>query len=355
MSFAHFQRPNKLQDHDVSGEVLNVAHKLSDNSQRFEVTLTGETMGTDYAIKYIHESYLPMPEVIKAQIEKRLDGIIEQMSTYHSHSCISQFNRSEHVGEPFAIPDDFAAVVKESIRLHTLTKGGLDITLAPLIWLYGFGGRRITHLPDDKACQKAMQSVGMDKFSYQSDGHTHQLIKHAPKVALDLSATAKGFGVDVVASYLDSLSVAHYLVEIGGELFGRGQNLANQPWQVGIYNSPDMQTVEQVVGLDGMALATSGNAQDFYQDELGRTFCHILHPIHKIPTQSDLMSVSVIAPSTMMADGIATGLYALGAEQALKIASEHQLAVFLIINNPNGGYHTEMSEAFRPYIRPISE
>lgn len=327
--------------------------KLSNPSERFEVTLQGKTMGTSYTIKYIHTLGLAIPEVIKAKIQKRLQMIDEQMSTYRTDSCISQFNHWCETDKPFAIPDEFAQVVKESRRLHDLICGGLDITLAPLIWLYGFGGRRISHLPDEQSCQTVAQAVGMDKFTYQSDGKTHHLIKHHPKLALDLSAIAKGYGVDVVASYLDSLSVSNYLVEIGGELFGKGQNLANLPWQVGIYN--DNEAFEQIVCLDSVALATSGSYEDCYQDELGRRFCHILHPILKTPTDSDLLSVSVIAPTAMTADGIATGLYVLGAERALQIANDNQLAVFLLINHPNGGYRSEMSKAFRPYICPIRE
>lgn len=351
--------PKNKRSQAENSNILNsekwTQDKLSDTSQRFEITLQGDTMGTSYTIKYIHELHLPMPVAIKAHIEKELQEIDKQMSTYRSDSCISQFNQYQKTGKPFAITADFATVVKESIRLHALTCGGLDITLTPLTWLYGFGGRHITHLPDDEACQKAEQAVGMNKFACHSDGKTATLTKHHPSLALDLSAIAKGFGVDKIAAYLDSLSVAHYLIEIGGELFGKGHNLANELWQVGIYNSTDNTVFETVVCLDGVALATSGNYQDYYQDELGRTFCHILHPITKTPIQSNLVSVSVIAPTTMMADGIATGLYALGAEQALQIANANKLAVFLIIHNPNGEYRTEMSEAFRPYIRPISE
>ena len=171
---------------------------------------------------------------------------------------------------------------------------------------------------------------------------------------LDLSAIAKGYGVDALAAVLDAADISDYLVEIGGELRGRGLNPQQQPWRVGIEHPAAREQHVAVVALDGMALATSGDYRNYYHDAHGAIQTHVLDPRSGRPVQHNIASLSVIAGSAMRADGLATDLYALGAEDALDVANRHNLAVCLITREGDD-YHLAATPAFHPYLSPSSE
>lgn len=319
------------------------------------VVLTGKTMGTTYTVKYLSGSQnLPKPELIQAELEQVLEEVNRQMSTYREDSEISRFNQSQEINQPMVISDDFAEVVNEAIRLNKLTDGALDVTIGPLVNLWGFGpDKRIIKEPTVKQLEETNQYIGIDKFSLtdKASNHPITLTKKSAKVYLDLSAIAKGFGVDKLAMQLEKNGIEHYLVEIGGELRAKGHNLQNLPWKVGI-EQPELlhtQNSQIVVPLNNQALATSGDYRHFHIDEQGNRLSHIINPQNKRPINHQLASISVVAPTTMTADGLATGLFVLGEQRAMEIAEQNQLAVFLIIKTPDG-YRTEMSSAFKQLL-----
>lgn len=316
-----------------------------------QVTLEGKTMGTTYHVKYIDDGLvdnLPNPEKIQQQIDAVLKEVNNQMSTYQKDSQISAFNGYNHVNSLFTVSPDFAFVVEEAIRLNKITEGALDITVGPLVNLWGFGpDKRLNKEPTAEQIAERSKSVGIEKLAVAKSDHKYGLIKYEPNLYIDLSSIAKGFGVDKVARHLETLGLHHYLVEIGGELRGKGKNLHGKPWQIAI-EKPTFaqgQAVETIVPLDNKGFATSGNYRNYFEDEQGNRLSHIIDPKQLKPIQHNLASITVIADTSMTADGLSTGLFVLGPEKALEVAEREKLAIFMIIKNGQD-YETRMSSEF---------
>lgn len=324
-----------------------------------QILLEGKTMGTTYHVKYIDDGKvknLPKPEAVKQQLDAILKEVNNQMSTYQKESQISQFNQFRLIDTPFNVATDFALVVEEAIRLNQLTQGALDVTVGPLVNLWGFGpDKRLNKVPTAEQIAERAKSVGIEKLAVgfnQNDRQTGAyLIKKEPNVYVDLSSIAKGFGVDKVATHLENLGLAHYLVEIGGEIYGKGNNLKGQPWTIAIEKPEFAQgaSVQITVPLKNLGMATSGNYRNYFEDEQGNRLSHIIDPKSLRPISHNLASITVFAPTTMTADGLSTGLFVLGAEKALEVAEQHKLAIFLIIKNGER-YETKMSSEFEKLI-----
>lgn len=322
-------------------------------------TVSGETMGTTYTVKYTAEAgqKLPDPQKMQADFDRILQEVNRQMSTYREDSEISRFNRMP-AGTDMAVSADFAAVLAEALRLNRVTEGALDVTVGPLVNLWGFGpGQSPRQNPTPEQIRLAEKQVGTDKIRLgKTPGRPSEqrtlLGKQAEGVYLDLSAIAKGFGVDKLAAHLDSLGIGNYLVEIGGELRAKGRNPQNRTWSVGIEQPlpAHKQAAQIVVPLDNRALATSGDYRNFRTDASGRRLAHIIDPKSRRPISHNLASVSVVADNAMTADGLATGLFVLGADKALETAEKNRLAVFVIIKTENG-FETKMSAAFRQIVQ----
>ena len=322
---------------------------------RRTITLQGETMGTTYTVKYLSDGLkdLPSPEKVKSQLDLLLEEVNRQMSTYREDSEISRFNKMRETGKPMPIAADFAAVTAEAIRLNKATHGALDVTVGPLVNLWGFGpDKQLTYTPSAEEIKRASDVVGIDKISLSHNDGSATLAKSRPEVYLDLSSIAKGFGVDKLALYLESLGIRDYLVEIGGELRGKGRNAQGEPWRIGIEQPQLLQGggTQIIVPLDNRALATSGDYRNFHTDKQGKRLSHIINPQKMEPISHNLASISVVADTAMTADGLSTGLFVLGEEKALALAEQQGLEVFLIIRTRDG-YRTEMSSKFKQLIR----
>ena len=318
------------------------------------VTMQGETMGTTYTVKYLSDgrNKLPKPETVQQQLDALLEEVNRQMSTYRADSEISRFNQMRETSEPLPISADFAEVTAEAIRLNHLSHGALDVTVGPLVNLWGFGpNKEITREPSAAEIEHAASVTGIDKIVLSQKDGKATLAKTRPEVYLDLSSIAKGFGVDKLARHLESLGIENYLVEIGGELHGKGRNAQGEPWRIGIEQPNIVQGsgTQIVVPLDNRSLATSGDYRNFHLDAEGQRLSHIINPQTRRPISHKLASISVIADNATTADGLSTALFVLGEEQALALAREHNLAVFLIIHNGDD-YRTEMSPAFKQLL-----
>ena len=325
------------------------------SAERQAVVLQGKTMGTTYTVKYLSDGLkdLPPPEQVQADLDKLLVEVNRQMSTYDPSSEISRFNQLQAVGEPMEISADFAFVTAEAFRLNGLTQGALDVTVGPLVNLWGFGpDKTVTREPTDEQIRQASAVVGTDKIILAGGSGKQTLAKKVAGTYLDLSSIAKGFGVDKLAIHLEGLGVENYLVEIGGELRGRGKNERGETWRIGIEQPQILQggNTQIVVPLANHSLATSGDYRNFHVDAHGRRLSHIIDPQKHVPINHNLASVSVIADSATTADGLSTALFVLGEQRALQLAEQQGLAVFLIIRD-GSGYRTEMSSAFKQLLR----
>ncbi|MBH0019995.1 FAD:protein FMN transferase [Pseudoalteromonas sp. SWXJ133] len=317
-----------------------------EKSESRETFIEGKTMGTTYHIKYYDEQGQLSASQLQLQIDAVLKDVNQSMSTYIEGSEINTFNRLP-ANQVMPISEDFRAVISESIRLGESTKT-LDVTMGPLIDLWGFGpDKKPTNRPSDEELASMVEKIGIDKLILDEQG----LSKTVNGLELSFSATAKGYGIDKVAQLLESHSITNYMVEIGGELRIAGEKPNNQDWKIAI-EQPDAQPGERKVhrvlspGTNG--IATSGDYRIFYKMD-GEIYTHLIDPVTGMPIKHDLVSVTVLHPSAMTADGLATALTVMGMEKAQAYAQQHDLPVYLI-GKSNEGLVTYSSPAFKPYL-----
>jgi len=309
--------------------------------------LSGATMGTTYQIKISQWPAGLERQKVERDIADILDRINQQMSTYRPGSELSQFNVCD-TGRPYNVSEDTLNVVDTALAISRLTDGAFDPSICPLVDLWGFGSGESKHnIPAQNLIDKTLAEIGYQKLLTQP--RPAALSKQQQGLRIDLSGIAKGFGVDKVAEYLEHINIEYYLVEIGGELRGRGYSRRGEEWRVGI-EKPDGATnnIQRLVHLNGGGLATSGDYRIFFQ--LGESkYSHILDPRNGHPVGHGLASVTVVADSCMQADGLSTALMVLGAEQGLELCEREKIAAFFI--SRHAGQFVEIaSSAFEPYL-----
>ncbi|MDH2925624.1 FAD:protein FMN transferase [Lonepinella koalarum] len=312
------------------------------------ITLTGKTMGTTYHIKYIDDGKVSQKvEQAHEQIEVILKQVNDQMSTYIPTSELSRFNQNTQINQPIEISPELGKVITESLRLNKLTDGALDVTVGPLVNLWGFGpDKRLDKEPSQQELNECLALVGINKLKLTQSAEKFSLEKSIPELYIDLSSIAKGYGVDQVAGYLETIGTQNYLVEIGGEIRAKGKNAEQKTWQIAIEqpNLDGSRTIQQVIGLDNIGMATSGDYRNYFEQD-GVRYSHEIDPKTGYPVQHHLASITVLHPSAMTADGLSTGLFVLGEEKALEIAEQQGIAIFMIIKTDNG-FETKTSSKF---------
>ncbi|HEY0922042.1 FAD:protein FMN transferase [Rheinheimera pacifica] len=306
--------------------------------------LNGNTMGTYYVVKFYTDAAVDKT-ALQHQIDTELELVNDLMSTYRPESELMRFNRHSD-GSVFPLSPQTHTVVAEALRIAGQTQGVLDVTVGPLVELWGFGARgRIEHAPDDAIIQQTRAVVGFDKLTLTAQG----LQKANPELAVDLSPIAKGFGVDQVAAILEQNGITNYLVEIGGEMRLKGVKPEQQPWKIAIEKPVNNERAVQRILVPGdIGVATSGDYR-IYFEENGIRYSHLLDPRTGKPINNRTVSVTVLHPSCMTADGYATALNVMDSQEALAFANQHGIAVLLVVKTDDG--YTELSsEAFKPYL-----
>lgn len=300
---------------------------LSCNKKSEEESVeVGEALGTTYHIKYFSKKDI--------QFDKALDSIFEainnSMSTYRAGSDISKINSGD---TSVRVDDDFRKVFEYSSKIYKESGGYFDPTVGILVNAYGFGPGKQLEEPDEKTMDSLRQFVGFNKLSISSD---NTILKNDPHIYLDFNAIAKGYTIDVIAKYLDSKNVKNYLIELGGELVGKGRNVAkDNDWLVGIDDprqKEDERTYQAVMALKNQALATSGNYRKFRVDSVtGKKYVHTINPLTGKAQKSNLLSASVLAENCALADGYATAFMALGLERSKEMLKKlNGVEVYLI-------------------------
>jgi FAD:protein FMN transferase len=300
-----------------------------DRTYRATESIIGQTMGTTYSIKYIPGVDSPELKEIGKVVNEELLKVNQQMSTYIDDSEISQFNASSST-DWFEVSADTAKVVHLALSIHHLSNGAFDITVAPLVNLWGFGPTpEPDEMPSDAVIDELLQFVGSEKLQVRLEPPA--LKKQIAGMKIDLSAIAKGHGVDRVAHKLDLAGVNNYFVEIGGEIRTKGTRLDGLPWQVGIERpDPEKRALHQVVGLSNGSMATSGDYRNFLELS-GKRVTHFIDPKSGRPVASELVSASVIADDCATADAIATALMASGTlNNAIELTERYKWATLLI-------------------------
>lgn len=310
-----------------------------------QVHLSGPTMGTTYNIKYIKADGIPSSESVQKEVDSLLEQVNDQMSTYRKDSELSRFNQFQET-TPFTVSSQTAIVVKEAIRLNQLTLGALDVTVGPLVNLWGFGPEaRPDVVPTDAELANRMANIGIEHLSATST----TLSKDLPNLYVDLSTIAKGWGVDVVADYIHSQGIENYMVEVGGEMRLKGLNRDGVPWRIAIEKPTiDERTIQEIIEPGDLAIATSGDYRNYFEQD-GIRYSHIINPETGKPINHKVVSVTVLDASSMTADGLATGLMVLGEVKGMEVAEQQQIPVFMIVKTDNG-FKEIASTAFKPYL-----
>ena len=311
--------------------------------------LSGPTMGTTYTVKVAGRLSPEARQKAADAVRAALDDVNAKMSTYIPTSEVSRF-AAVPAHEPFSVSHDTAAVLKKALDLSAASGGAFDVTVRPLVDAWGFGpDGRPERRPGAEETSALLSRVGYGKL--RLDVPARQITKTAEGVSVDLSAIAKGYAVDRVAMALEALGHVNYLVEVGGEMRGRGERAPGATWRVGIERpvTGGGREVIRVIELSRHGLATSGNYRNYYVDN-GVRYAHTIDPKTGRPVRHRLQSVSVVHPEAAIADGWATALMVLGETRAIEIAEANQLAALFVVSGPNGTLNVEMTDAFRPFI-----
>ena len=308
-------------------------------------TFRGATMGTTYAVTVvgpgIDERRLAG---LQAAVQAALDDVDATMSHYRPDSDLSRFNRHRDAA-PLAVSPALVGVVRESIAISRLTGGAFDVTVAPLVDAWGFGAPGPVAAPPGEAELAALRrDVGHELLEVDEASST--LGKRRPGVRIDLSAIAKGHGVDRAAEALAAGGITDYMVEVGGEVRAGGTTETGTPWRVGIERpAPGRSAIRRVVALRDGALATSGEYRNFY-DLAGARVSHTIDPRTGRPVTHRLRSVSVLADRSARADGLATALEVLGPDDGYALAVERGWTALFVVEDDGGALRDRPTPAF---------
>ena len=314
----------------------------------------GATMGTTYAVTVVGRGMdEPRLAGLRAAVQAALDDVDATMSHYRPDSDLSRFNRRPDT-TAVPVPRGMLGVVRESISISRMTGGAFDVTVAPLVDAWGFGANGpVSAPPRDAEIEDVRRDVGYVHLEVDDTAST--LRKRRPGVRIDLSAIAKGHGVDRAAEALDEAGITDYLVEVGGEVRARGATERATPWRIGIERPrPAPSGVHGVVPLRNAALATSGDYRNFY-DLAGVRVSHTIDPRTGRPVTHRLRSVSVLADRCVRADGLATALEVLGPDDGYSLALERGWAALFIVEDRDGTLRDRPTPAFEALARGCCE
>ncbi|QRK82664.1 FAD:protein FMN transferase [Pseudomonas granadensis] len=304
----------------------------------------GATMGSTWSVKYVRHAGLADPGQVRREVEGILGEVDRQLSTYRNDSDIERFN---------ALPGDSCQAMPASVleligvgeKLSVESEGSYDLTVEPLMNLWGFGPQgRQEKIPASAAVAEVMQRVGHQHL--RIDGE--RLCKDAA-VEVDFNSLAAGYAVDIIAARLQAMGIDNYLAEATGELKAQGSKPDGSPWRIAL-EAPrdDRQVAERVIEIDGYAVSTSGDYRNYFLQD-GRRYSHTFDARSGAPVLHDLASVTVIHPSALMADGLSTLLLILGPQRAADYAQTHDIAAFFV-ERADTGFVIRSSPAFERLV-----
>ena len=305
--------------------------------------IEGEAQGSTYHIKYIAER----DENLKPAIDSILEVIDLSMSTYRPDSAISKINQGDTT---VVVDEHFRKVFEASQQIWQESEGLFDPTVGVLVNAWGFGKQKISEadLPTDKKIDSLRKYVGFDKVALTEK---NLIKKRYTEILFDFNAIAQGYTSDVVANYLSARGIKNYIVEIAGEMYLKGKNtVEDKSWTIGVENplKPlDDRDLVATIQFTNQGLATSGNYRKVWTDSNGRKYVHSINPLTGRATQSDVLSATVVAPSTMLADGYATMFMVMGLAKSKAFLEKHpDLAVLLVYSDDKHQEATYKTKSF---------
>ena len=294
-------------------------------------TFGGPTMGSTYSIQYWRHAAGPTPERVRGEVEAILAQVDQQLSTYRSDSDIERFNALP-ANTCQAMPPAVLELVAVGDRLSRESAGAFDLTVEPLLDLWGFGPQgRAEQVPDAQALARAMRRVGYEHLRIEGE----LLCKDAP-VQVDFNSIAAGYAVDRISARLTELGVDSFLAEATGELKAVGKKPDGSPWRIALEEPrDDRQVAQRIIAIDGYGVSTSGDYRHYFEQD-GRRYSHTLDARTGAPITHRLAAVTVIHAAALMADGLSTLLMILGPEQGLAYAQRHAIAAVFVVRGDRG-------------------
>jgi len=294
-----------------------------------ELVFQGPTMGTTYTIKVAR----PSPDVDRERVATRISAVLDAidlaMTTYRPDAALARFNASDST-DWFSVPEDLARVAAAAREMSVATDGAFDVTVGPLVDLWGFGpeGER-TSPPDDAAIAEARTRVGYRRLEVRLEPPA--LRKERSDIVVDLNAIAPGYAVDRLAETLESFGCTDYLVELGGEIRARGHNVHDEAWRIAVERPEEtLREVYAVIRVDTGAVAPSGDDRHYFEFA-GRRYSPTIDPRTARPVEHSLASVTVVGRSTTTADALATALEVLGPDAGYGYVESRDIpALFLV-------------------------
>lgn len=296
--------------------------------------------GTTYHVTYQCDSNLASS--IRAELEK----VDMSLSPFNKNSIITAVNQNREV----ELDEKFLEVFQKAMMVSKETDGAFDITVAPLVNAWGFGFTNGIY-PNPAQVDSLRRIVGYEKVSLV-DG---KVVKQDPRIMLDCSAVAKGYGADVVATFLRSRGVKNFMVEIGGEIVTSGVNAERLPWKIGVTKPTDdslsvEKEMQTILNVTDKAMATSGNYRRYYYKG-GKKFAHTIDPMTGYPVQHNLLSATVLAKDCATADAYATSFMVMGLDKAKKVLERHpELMAYFIYSNREGQNEVWFSPSLKEKI-----
>ncbi|WP_313478022.1 FAD:protein FMN transferase ApbE [Atlantibacter hermannii] len=321
--------------------------KKTETTQRAMV-MEGKTMGTFWRVSLA--GVAPEREsALREKIQAQLDADDWLLSTWKKDSALMKFNRSTST-EPWPVSEAMSDIVTLSLRIGQKTQGAMDITVGPLVNLWGFGpDKQPVKTPSEQDIASAKTRVGLSHLTVRQTAQGQYLQKDIPDLFVDLSTVGEGYAADHLARLMEEEGISRYLVSVGGALASRGTNPEGRSWRVAIQQPTDRENaVSAIVDINGHGISTAGSYRNYYELD-GKRLSHVIDPATGHPIQHTLVSATVISPTALEADGWDTGLMVLGPEKAKALALEQKLAVYLIIKEPNG-FSTWMSPQFKTFL-----
>jgi thiamine biosynthesis lipoprotein len=298
-----------------------------------QLELAGSALGTTFKVAIVEPAATLDRIGLEAEIVATLARIDQLASTWRSDSELSAFNQQQS-SDWLAVSPEFCAALAASLEISRLTDGAFDITVGPLVNLWGFGpDGTVSEPPTDAAIAAALQLVGHDKL--HTDCERGVARKDLGALYVDLSGWAKGRAVDAVSATLDTSGVDNYLVEIGGELRVRGHNSERRKWAVGIEAPSTSQRVPRaIIRVSDTSVATSGDYRNYFRYD-GTSYSHTIDPRTGRPVSHDLAAVTVVHPENAFADAMATALLVMGPEAGPTLAEDLGIAAYFLVRRPN--------------------
>ncbi len=302
--------------------------------------LHGRAQGTTYAIQYYANQNL----VRKQEVDSVLAVIDRSMSLYQDSSLISRFNQNDV--SAMQLDPHINAVMQRAFAVHKRSGGYFDVTVEPLVRLWGFGSQRVRELPTQKQIDSVLAFVGMNKLTLRKN----LLQKQDRRVSIDLNGIAQGYSVDVLASFLASKNVKNYIVELGGEIKTKGNKPGGQPFEIAIERPLNAGNSGFILQLSGESVTTSGNYRKVF-DYQGKKIHHHIDPKTGYPLQNNVASVTVIAPHAVDADAYDNVFMALSPKESIKLANKLKGVEVYIIYKEGEAFREIFSKGFSRYIK----